>query len=303
MVPTRKTPGPSPGGNPSSGHGTTFKHALFGLALLVFLNIPSQGVGAEKYRIGLTPVFLDGQASFLNVWRTYLESKLGVPVEFVQRQSYGQITELLLLNQLDIAWICGLPYIRHLTRSQLLAMPLYRGEPLYQSYLIVPATDKATRDIRDLEGAVFAYSDPDSNSGYMVPRVQLRRAKKDPSDFFGKTFFTWNHRDVVVAVADGVAQGGAVDGYVWETLARTHPALTDHTRVAWKSKPYGFPPFVARAFLPEADFLRFQRVLLEMSGDPEGKRLLEVLNLDGFVPGNDGLFEGIRYAARALEQG
>jgi phosphonate transport system substrate-binding protein len=276
---------------------------MFGLALFIFLNIPSQGAGAERYRIGLTPVFLDDQASFLKVWRSYLEKKLRVPVEFVQRQRYGEITELLLLNQLDIAWICGFPYIRHLNRSQLLAMPLYRGEPLYQSYLIVPATDKATRGIGDLKGAVFAYSDPDSNSGYLVPRVQLRRAKKDPNGFFGKTFFTWNHRDVVVAVADGVAQGAAVDGYVWETLTQTHPALTERTRVVWKSEPYGFPPFVARAFLPEEDLLRFRRVLLEMSSDPEGRGLLKVLNLDGFVPGNDRLFDGIRNSARAMEQG
>ncbi len=292
-----------PGGNMSSGHGIILKYALLGLALLIFLGVPSYGASAGRYRIGLTPVFLDNQASFLNVWRAYLESKLGVPVEFVQRQRYGEITELLLLNQLDIAWVCGFPYIRHLNRSQLLAMPLYRGEPLYQSYLIVPATDKATRDIRDLEGAVFAYSDPDSNSGYLVPRVQLHKAKKDPSDFFGKTFFTWNHRDVVVAVADGIAQGRAVDGYVWETLALTRPDLTERTRIVWKSERYGFPPFVSRAFLPEKDFLRFQQVLREMSDDPEGRMLLEVLNLDGFVPGNDHLFDGIRNATQALEQG
>jgi phosphonate transport system substrate-binding protein len=303
VVPTQKAPRLSPGGNLSAGYGIFLKHVLLGLALLFSLGLPSYGAGADRYRIGLTPVFLDNQSSFLNVWRAYLESKLGVPVEFVQRQRYGEITELLLLNQLDIAWVCGFPYIRHLNRSQLLAMPLYRGEPLYQSYLIVPAADEATRDIRDLEGAVFAYSDPDSNSGYLVPRVQLHKAKKDPSDFFGKTFYTWNHRDVVVAVADGIAQGGAVDGYVWETLAMTRPGLTERTRVVWKSEWYGFPPFVARAFLPEKDFLRFQRVLLEMSDDPEGRSLLEVLNLDGFVPGNDRLFDGIRNAVRTLEQG
>ncbi len=285
------------------GHGIVLKCILLGLALLTSLAIPSHGAGADRYRIGLTPVFLDNQSSFLNVWRDYLEDKLEVPVEFVQRQRYGEITELLLLNQLDIAWVCGFPYIRHLNRSQLLAMPLYLGEPLYRSYLIVPAVDKATHDILDLQGVVFAYSDPDSNSGYLVPRVQLRKAKKDPSGFFGKTFYTWNHRDVVVAVADGIAQAGAVDGYVWETLALTHPGLTRRTRVVWKSEPYGFPPFVARAFLPKEDFLQFQRVLLEMRDDPEGQRLLEVLNLDGFVPGNDRLFDGIRNAARILEQG
>jgi phosphonate transport system substrate-binding protein len=66
--------------------------------------------------------------------------------------------------------------------------------------------------------------------------------------------------------------------------------------VAWTSQPFGFPPLVARADLDRERFRRLQGVLLEMPADPEGRRLLQRLNLDGFSPGEEGLFAGIAAA-------
>ncbi len=285
----------------------THRRIWIRIALLMGLLFCCTGASArnvteEGFTIGLTSVFLNDQTSFLRDWRTYLETRLGKPVNFIQRQTYREITEMLLKDRLDVAWICGYPYIRHWKQLRLLAVPLFNGEPLYQSYIIVPADDEGTEDITDLGGAIFAYSDPDSNSGYLVPQVQLLKAEHDPKEFFRKAFFTWNHRDVVVAVAEGLAQGGAVDGYVWDTLAQMQPELTKRTRVVAKSKKFGFPPFVSRPGLPYDDFQRIRRILTDMATDPEGQDLLKRLNLDGFTWGNDHLFEGIRSAALLLDR-
>jgi phosphonate transport system substrate-binding protein len=160
--------------------------------------------------------------------------------------------------------------------------------------LIVPATDNTTRGISDLRGKVFAYSDPDSNSGYLVPRVGLRRIGFDPDSFFARTFFAWAHYDVVMAVAEGVAQGGAVDGYVWDTLQRIHPEITQRTRIVNKSRKFGFPPLVVRNTLPSEDVRLLRHVMLRMKDEPDGIVLLRELNLDGFVAGTPELYDGIR---------
>jgi phosphonate transport system substrate-binding protein len=257
----------------------------------------------DLVRIGITPVFLDDRAAFVQSWGTYLERRLGRPVEFVQRRTYREVTELILDGKLDAAWICGFPFVKNEAQLKLLVVPLYRGEPLYQSYLIVPANDDSTRTMLDLEGKVFAYSDPDSNSGFLVPQVRLLKAGKDPQRFFSRSFFSWAHRDVVRAVADGVANAGAVDGYVWDTLKLHRPDLVNRTRVVQKSEKFGFPPFVARPSLPVEDFAALQSVMLEMGENPKGRALLEDLNLDGFSPGDLDLFDGIRRAARRLSEG
>lgn len=240
---------------------------------------------------GMTPVILDEQAEFLKQWRQYLETRLRRPVRMVQRGSYREILVLLAEAKLDCAWLCGYPYVRMKDRLDLVAVPIHAGRPLYRSYLIVPAEDRATHGIVDLRGKVFAFSDPDSNSGWLTPQVELKRAGIDSSTFFKKSFHTWSHRRVIEACASGLAQGGAVDGYIWDTLARLHPELTGATRVAWRSPEYGFPPIVARRGIDNTDVLR--RALLEMARTPPGQALLARLNLDGFSPGDAGLYDGI----------
>lgn len=245
-------------------------------------------------RIGLTPVFLDHQTSFLEEWRGYLESKLQRPVTFAQRSSYRGIVELMLQGELDFAWICGYPYVRNRPDLALVAAPLYQGEPLYRAYLIVPATDQTTASLADLRGRIFAYSDPDSNSGYLVTQHQLAQSAGVGSHgFFRRSFFTWSHRKVVEAVAASVADGGTVDGYVWDTLAMLHPELTARTRVVERSVAFGFPPIVARQSLPAAEIVAMREVLLQMDGDAAGRALLARLNLDGFRVVEPALYQDI----------
>jgi phosphonate transport system substrate-binding protein len=180
-------------------------------------------------------------------------------------------------------------------------VPLYQGAPRYQSYLIVPASDTRTRSLLHLRGRIFAYSDPDSNSGYLYPQFSLLQARENPARFFARHFFTWSHRKVVDAVASGLAQGGAVDGYIWDTLRLLHPELVAKTRVVEKSPEFGFPPFVARAAIPKREFESVQQILLGMANDPGGAGLLQRLNLDGFTKGDAALFEGVAKMMHVLD--
>ena len=197
--------------------------------------------------------------------------------------------------------MCGAPYVRHRDRWRLVAVPLFDGAPRYQSYLIVRASDTHRRSYADLRGIVFAYSDPDSNSGYLVPQFEILNQGLRSATLFRKTFFTWAHQDTVRAVAVGLAQAGAVDGYIWETLARVEPALTRETRVAAKSDWYGFPPIVARASLGDGDLEAIRKVFVTMDDDDDGQRLLGRMNLDGFVPGEDAWYDRIQQIIRFVD--
>lgn len=247
-------------------------------------------------RIGTTAVILDDQIGFLRAWRDYLQGQLSRPVSFVQRGSYREITALLRSDELEFAWVCGYPYVRNRDAMELLALPNWGGKPLYRSYLIVPSHDSTTQRFSDLRGKVFAYSDPDSNSGFLVPQFDMLHEGLDPSRHFRKSFFTYAHRKVVLAVADGVANAGAVDGYVWETLQLRNPDLTARTRVAHKSAEYGFPPIVARRSLDWDTVTRFRETLLGMPRDAQGRELLRELNLEGFLPPDEEPFSRIASA-------
>jgi phosphonate transport system substrate-binding protein len=251
-------------------------------------------------RFGLTPAFVHDRHALMAEWRGYLESRLGVSVEFLPRNSYRETMDLLHQSRLDFAWLCDYPFLYLKDLVRLLAVPLNRGRPYYRAYLLVHADNPKPQGMADLKGAAFAYSDPYSNTGYLVPRYLVKRLGEDPVTYFRKTFFTFSHRKAVEAVASGMAEGASMDSYVWDTLTRIKPELTSRTRIIGASPEYGFPPFAAHRSVSAEDFASMQRVLLNMPKDAVGRHILEQLGLDGFIPGERRLYDGVVSMMRAF---
>jgi len=244
-------------------------------------------------RIGITPVVLDERAQFLKKWKIYLERELSRPIEFVQRGNYREITDLLLYEKIDFAWICGFPYVANKKEFNLVAVPNYKGQPRYRSYIIVRSDNENIREWKDFKGLVFAYSDPDSNSGYLYPRYALLQQGINPDHFFKKTFFAGSHRHVIESVATGLSAGGAVDGYIWDSLKIQHPKMVAKTKIISTSPEFGFPPIVARKNLPVKQQNALRKALIKMQVDAMGKKLIKQLNIDGFIPVDESLYESI----------
>lgn len=252
---------------------------------------------AEELRFGLTPVFLTSDLELLGRLQLYLSRATGFPVTLLTRRTYQEIVALLISRQIDAAWICGYPYVMHESELQLVAIPEWRGRPLYQSYLIVDA-DRDGDDLGDLRGDIHAFSDPDSNSGFLVTRAALAEMRETPERFFARTFFTYGHRNVIRAVASGLAASGSVDGYVYEVVAAMEPALAARTRLMWRSEWLGFPPIAApRNPVDPARLALLSKALLHMREDEDGRAVLAMLRLDGFVSRGPELFGPI--AAKA----
>lgn len=269
--------------------GATRRGFLAGAAALA----ARPAAGTAAFRLGLTPVFLDNDAEIIESLRAALSDSMGAPVVFEQRRSYQEVTGLLLEGSVDAAWLCGFPYLQHEAALALLAAPVWRGAPLYRSYLIVAADDRA-QALADLAGGAHAFSDPDSNSGWLATVSDLARLGQSPEGFFSRTIFTWGHRNVVRAVASGLTRSGSVDGYVWEALAEAEPALTARTRVVARSEPMGFPPFVSRADRAGgAGLVAFSRALLLLADTVAGRQALTLLKLDGMTPVERALYDGI----------
>jgi phosphonate transport system substrate-binding protein len=248
-------------------------------------------------RIGLTPVILADQVAFLSRWGVYLSARVGCEVSFVARESYQVILDMLFSGQIDAAWICGYPFVRYESDLSLLAVPLYLGQPTYQAYLIRSQTPSLPiNGWADLRGKVLAYSDPLSNSGWLVAQAQLAKAGLNAGDL-KRSFFAHGHRNVAEAVAAHLAHAGSIDGYVWETMRQQGMAAVAQTEVAWKSDAFGFPPLVTKRGVSHPFITRLQQALMSMPGDTIGTDILRTLNLTGFTEGNPGLFDSIRRQA------
>lgn len=240
---------------------------------------------------GLTPVFLDSDIQLLAMLEDYLARQLGRPVALVKRRTYQEITAMLLSGQLDAAWICDDPYVQYQDKLSLLAVPLYHKKPLYQTYLVVNKSS-AAQDFDELRGTVHAFSDPDSTSGYLITRYLLALRETTPNAFFREFFFTYGHRNVIRAVASGLAESGSIDGYVWDVMNEREPEITQKTRIIYRSEWLGFPPVVGLQTTRETPVATaLAAALLGMASDALGREILAVLALDGFTSGTPDMYE------------
>ncbi len=225
----------------------------------------------------------------------YIGQKLNREIEFIQRKTYAEINDMLAKGQIDFAFICSGPYVvgKEKFGFQLVATPEVQNSHFYHSYLIVNKTS-VFQALEDLRGRVFAFSDPDSNSGKLVPTYWLRRMGEHPEIFFNKTIYTYSHDNSILAVAKSLVDGAAVDGLIWEYYHRKNPIFTSKTRIIRKSEPYGIPPMVASSAIPYELMARIRRLLFSMHEDPRGQAILQELMIDKFIEPSDRWYDSIR---------
>lgn len=231
----------------------------------------------------------------------YLSQKLGRPVEMVQRRSYAEVNELIRTGQVDLAFVCTSSYLAGRSFGmRLVAAPQVEGKITYTAKLIVPAESPA-HSLEDLRGTVFAFTDPLSFTGHVVPIYWLKQMGETPETFFQRTFFTFSHDDAIYAVAQGVADAASVDSLVLDFALRRDPTLTNQIRVIRISKPFGIPPVVTGPQTRPQAIAAWQEVLLNMDHDPAGKAALEALGYDRFVVVSDPLYETARQVQQAVQ--
>jgi phosphonate transport system substrate-binding protein len=268
------------------------RSALIGGIAAILFSSWGSARAADPVSIGLNPLFLDSDIQLLSLLQTYLAAQLGRPVQLIKRRTYQEITALLLSGQLDAAWVCDDPYVQHEEQLALLAVPLYHHEPLYQTYVIVNE-GSAAQSFDDIRGTVHAFSDPDSTSGFLVTRYLLALRQTAPAQFFRAFFFTYGHRNVVRAVASGLAESGSIDGYVWEVMREREPELINKTRVVYKSEQLGFPPIVGLKSASDTALAKaISAAFIGMPADSLGRNILAILELDGFTQASPDLYRG-----------
>jgi phosphonate transport system substrate-binding protein len=143
-------------------------------ALAAAAGAPVVAQAQRPLRFALTPVFLDNDAAVIAAIRTAFMEGTQKEIELVQRRTYQEISGALLDGSVDVAWTCGYPYLQHKRELSLLGVPIWRGKPLYQSYLIASNEEKAN-SLQELRGSNHAFSDPNSNSGFLVTTSDLAR--------------------------------------------------------------------------------------------------------------------------------
>ncbi|PSB26000.1 phosphate/phosphite/phosphonate ABC transporter substrate-binding protein [Stenomitos frigidus] len=175
---------------------------------------------------------------------------------------------LLQQDQVDLAFMCGLPFIRQHQRvpqqfqavvAPVMASPRYHNQPIYFADVIVNAASAITT-FEQLAGSTLCYNDVGSNSGYNLLRYRLLQSHLH--SFFSKTIPSGSHQGSIQWVADGLASCAAINSTVLEQALRNDPHLAQRLRVVETLGPCPMPPLVAAQQLGSELIAQLRSLLL-----------------------------------------
>jgi phosphonate transport system substrate-binding protein len=201
--------------------------------------------------------------------RAYTEELLGVPTKIFTPADYDGVIQGLLGGTIDMAWLGASAYAKtYLTDPEAVDVVLVKtnldGSFAYHS-IGFARKDSGITSLADMKGKVFAFGDPNSTSGYLIPSVEIPQeigATMDNGVYFGEVRFVGGHEQTIVAVANGDVDAGVTwadgqgeweDGYNSGALRKAvDSGIVDMNDIVeiWKSKPIPEGPIVLRKALP-----------------------------------------------------
>lgn len=258
------------------------------------IQLDNQPQKALRFAVGSMITPRAGFVYYHNLFK-YIGEQLGRPVRLVDRENYFEINRLMMLGNIDLAIVCGRPYVEGHEEfgMELLVAPRVLGDTLYYSYFIV-LKKSPVEDFAGLRGKSFAFTDPMSNSGKLVPTYMLARINESPDTFFKSYIYTYAHDKSIKAVAQGIVDGAALSSLVWEYARQNEPGLVSKLKVIEISPPYGISPVVVPQGLEPELKENIKHILLNIHKDEKGREIIKRMMIDQFVVVDDSLYDSIR---------
>ncbi|MDP9045556.1 MAG: putative selenate ABC transporter substrate-binding protein [Pseudomonadota bacterium] len=230
----------------------------------------------------------------------YLETRLGMKVEFIPVTDYAASVEALVNRKIDLAWFGGFTFVQAYVRSGGNVVPIVQREEDARFRSVFITSDPAIRTLADLKGRDVSFGAQSSTSGHLMPRHALQEAGIDPDKDFKRVAYSGAHDATIAAVAAGKVQAGALNMSVWEKFVADKRVDTDKVRVFFTTPPfYDYNWSVSSGMAPALRGRITQAFLALDRGTPEGKEILDLQRATRFVPTQVDNYKGIEAAARS----
>lgn len=252
-------------------------------------------------------------------FRVKIEEALGVPVKIFTPADYDGVIQGLLGGTLDYAWLGASGYAKiYLTDPEAVEVKLTKqnmdGSTGYYSIGFARA-DSGITSIEDAKGKSFAFADPNSTSGYLVPAAELTAKYGKLEEYFSEVKMSGGHEQTIVGVANGDFAAGVSwadglgnweDGYNSGAFRKAADAgLVDMNNLVeiWKSALIPEGPMVVRKALPQDVKDKVTQLTADLwETDPECAYGVAAGEAKDFVPVEHSAYDGI-LAARKLQEG
>ena len=252
-------------------------------------------------------------------FRVAVEEALGVPVKLFTPADYDGVIQGLLGGTIDYAGLGASAYAKiYLTDPEAVDVALTTqnvdGSTGYYSIGFAKA-DSGITSMEGAKGKVFAFADPNSTSGYLVPGAELTATYGKLEEYFAEVKMSGGHEQTIVGVANGDFAAGVSwadglgnweDGYTNGAFRKAADAgLVDMSTIVeiWRSKLIPNGPYVVRRALPQDVKDKVNALVDNMwQTNPECAYAVAAGEAKDFVPVTHEEFQGV-IDARKLQEG
>ena len=228
-----------------------------------------------------------------------LEQDLGVKVKHVSASDYRGSIEALKFKKAEIGHLGPKAYVEASNNNYANVEPIVQvqqanGSLGYRSCLIVHS-DSDIFSPEDIGGKTFAFNDPNSTSGYLVPSAFfLMEMGIDPKTYFSKLTFSGSHEASIIAVANKKVDVASTNLPDLQQLVREGKVPRTALRVIWVSKLIPLDPVVVRKDLPASLRAAIQESLATMKARSPQTFVEGGAFLGGFAKADDSKYQIIR---------
>ena len=230
---------------------------------------------------------------------TWLGGQLGRPIELLLADTYDHTGEMVTDGRADFELMPPLLFVRSLAaepRLQPLAVRLFDGSRASDGYLLI-RDDGNLSQASDLRGRTICYVDKASTTGFLLPRIWMRKAQLEP-DKDVQSVVSGDHVAAMRDLLAGKCDAAAVYSGAFLT-ARNQGIAIGRLRVLAVTGRVPQDALVASPTLPKAEVAALTAALLrfEPQRDVDAGRIGEVLDITGFAEFRTTEFDAIREAA------
>ncbi|MBN3555337.1 phosphate/phosphite/phosphonate ABC transporter substrate-binding protein [Fictibacillus nanhaiensis] len=256
----------------------------------------------EVFTIGVIPAQTEGEMKgALDKLQKVLTEKMEREVKITSYPDYNGVVEAMNYDKIDMAYFGPLTYVvaHEESGAKAIVTQLIKGEPFYYSYLISHKDSKyeSLEDmVTDVRNVKFAFGDPSSTSGSLIPSIKLKdegiyRSESD-SDF-KNVRFTGSHDATALAVQNKQVDVGAIDSAIYDKLIEEGAIDGDQFKVIWKSEKLFQYPWAVSKSTDEKTMKKLQQIFLDI----KDKEILDAFGATGFTKADNKDYESIRKAA------
>src|ERR671914_2480022 len=228
-----------------------------------------------------------------------LSKDLGIPIKQVASTDYRGSIEAHKFNKAQIGQLGPKGYIEASNHNYANVEPIVQlqhanGSLGYRSSLIVHGESDLFSP-EDIAGKTFAFNDPNSTSGYLVPSAFfMMEMGVDPQRHFSKLTFSGSHEASILAVANKKVDVASTNLPDVQQMVREGKVPRGAVRVIWVSKLIPNDPIVVRKDLPPGLKSAVQESLLSMKARHPGAFTEIGAWVGGFVKADDAKYQVIR---------